>query len=556
MSITYLSLSKKLRELTNNPAATAISIAVGGNCNTEYLLPGLKVSLAEAGINAEIKNIDYGSWIQTAQQNSLQADFWVVWLSSLAATKGGTATYNLDYANINNIVQHLITNKSKVLLILPEQMQISRDYYAPLYKEYLQAKHTLLQTLPSEVLFIDPEVIHTELGSANWYAARYWGLSKLPFHPNAVANLSCYTANIIAKCIKPSVKAIVVDLDNTLWGGVVGEDGVDNLLLDVNAEGHPYIQMQFLLKHLSQQGIPLCVVSKNNLEDAQAPFLQRDEMLLKLEDFVYFVANWEAKSKNIGDIARKLKLSVDSICFIDDSVYERTETKCALPTLIVPEMPNDPADRIATLINSGMFVIPNLSQEDLDRATYYKADVKREAFANSVDPEAYLQALNMQLTPIQIDPSNIQRVVSLINRTNQFNLTNKRHTVQDVMHLINLPGTYAYCYQLQDKFGDSGIIGVLIAIRDAASMHIDTFLMSCRVLNRKVEYAIYQHFIGWARNNNINQISAEYVKSNKNILVADLYSKFGLTIIAASNEATKFASTDFNDIIHPITINH
>lgn len=541
--------------MPTNPDAKCLTIAVGGNCSTDFLLPGIQVRLAEAGLQSQIINLDYDSWMQTVQQQQVQADFWVIWISSLGATKGGTDNYTLDFSNILQAIQSLINNKAKVVVVLPEKMQISKDFYAPLFRDYLHTKNTLLSMLPPEVLLVDPETVHSSLGDANWYASRYWSLSKAVCHPNAIAAMSLQVGNLIAKCIKPAVKAVIVDLDNTLWGGVVGEDGVDNLLLDVNSEGRAYIQMQYLLKTLAAQGIPISVVSKNNLEDAKAPFLQREEMLLKLEDFVYFTANWEPKSENIQEIATKLNLNVDSICFIDDSVYERIEVQTALPTAIVPELPNDPDARVGMLVDSGIFVIPHLSKEDLERAQFYKSDVRRSEFLTDVvDVGQYLTGLEMQLEPIEIAENNLQRVVALINRTNQFNLTNKRHTAQDVQQLLAQPDTYAYCYRLQDKFGDSGIIGVLIATRLDATMHVDTFLMSCRVLNRKVEDAIFDHFMNWCRSKSITNIAAEYVKSAKNILVQDLYSKFGLTVMQANDTKTTFATSQLCILQHPIKL--
>jgi FkbH-like protein len=555
MTLTYLDLIKRQKELTSHDSDKKLKIAIGGNCSTDFLLPGLKVKLASLNLATELINLEYNSWLAEIQKNQISADVWVIWLSSLGATNGGTTDYNLDFESIIQASNHLITLKSKVVLILPEKMQISRDQFSPLFNDYQNTKSTLLGSLPKEVIVVDPEIIHASLGDAAWYAGRYWNFSKLACHPNATAELSWYIANLIAKTIKPEVKAIVVDLDNTLWGGVVGEDGADNVLLDVNAEGRPFIQLQYLLKKLSQNGIPLSVVSKNNLEDAKLPFLTREEMILKLEDFVYFTANWEHKSKNIQEIADKLNLNIDSICFLDDSVYERSEIKAVLPNLIVPELPESADDRVPMLINSGLFIAPNISHEDLERAQYYKSDVKREEYRSSaLNFDQYLEHLEMVLAPIVIDTSNLQRVVALINRTNQFNLTNRRHTEQDMLALISQANTFAYCYNLQDKFGNSGIIGVLIAKHLGNKMLIDTFLMSCRVLNRKVEHAIFDHFISFATAQNIECIEAEYVHSAKNVLVKDLYANFGLKVAETNQNKTLYTATKLTAPQHPIIL--
>lgn len=546
-----------LKQLKSLPDLTGskIKIAVGGNCNTDFLLPGLKVKLADLHVANEIINLSYDSWLQTVQQNIVQADYWVVWLSSLGATSGGTKDYSFDLDNILAAINHLNAQNAKVILILPEKLEISFDMYAPLYQEYLELKNALISALPKQVLLIDPEVLHATMGDQQWYAGRYWSNFKAVCHPDAVTELACYTANIIAKSIRPQVKAVVVDLDNTLWGGVVGEDGVENLLLDPNAEGRPFIQMQFLLKQLSDRGIPLCVVSKNNIADAKAPFESREEMLLKLDDFVYFVANWEHKSKNIQEIADKLKLNVDSICFLDDSVHERAEIRSALPTLIVPELPDEANARIGILVSSGIFTTPNLSSVDLERAQYYKTEVKREELqAKAVDFKDYLIGLEMQLEPIAISADNLPRVVSLINRTNQFNLTNRRHTAAELAQIIATPGVFAYCYKLQDKFGDSGIIAVLIATKNDNNMHIDTFLMSCRVLNRHVEFAIYEHFIDAIKQSHINNLTAEYIKSAKNILVQDLYLDLGFTVVDANISHTKYICHEQKAPWHSISL--
>lgn len=547
---------KKAKELDDFNGQTKIKIAVGGNCNTDFLSPALKVRLATQHIESEVMSLEYDSWLQTVQLNKVEADVWVIWLSSLGATNGGTKPFALDLDQIIATLTCLVDAKKKVMLVLPERMDICADYYSPLFQQYQRIKNQLIAELPSSVLVIDPEIIHATLGSTEWYAARYWTTSKLVCHPDAIAALSWYMGNILAKSIKPEVKAVIVDLDNTLWGGVVGEDGTDNLLLDVNTEGRPFIQMQFFLKHLSDQGIPISVVSKNNLEDAKLPFLHNQDMLLTLDDFVYFTANWEHKSKNIEDIARKLKLNLDAICFIDDSVYERTEVRAALPTLIVPELPSDPDERVGMLVQSGLFTTPHVSSDDIERASYYKSDVKRESFlSNVLSFDDYLNGLDMILEPQPIDDTNLQRVISLIHRTNQFNLTNRRHALTDLREMLDQKGIFAYCYKLKDKFGDSGTIGVLLAKKVAEKMCIDTFLMSCRVLNRKVEYAIFAHFIGWLNERGMPLIEGEYNKSAKNALVQDLYLNLGLNPIKTDEEGNVVFSGGYLTMpTHPLKI--
>ena len=557
MKTLYHEMVKKAREISFDERDNKITVAVGGNCNTDFLLPGLKVTLATQRLANKIIPLEYNSWMQVAQQGKVDADFWVIWLSSLGATQGGTQHFSFDLENTMRTVMHLVQQKKKVLLILPERMEICTDYYAPLFQDYYFIKNQLLSLIPKEVLIIDPEITHAFLGDADWYASRYWTSSKVPCHPDAAAMLSSVIGNLIAKSIKPEVKAVIVDLDNTLWGGVVGEDGVDNLLLDVNSEGRPFIQMQFFLKQLSDRGIPISVVSKNNLDDAKQPFLVHRDMPLKQDDFVYFVANWEHKSKNIQNILTKLRLNADSVCFIDDSMYERAEVKAALPSLIVPDLSSDPDDRVGMLMASGLFVTPSLSNDDIERTKYYKSDVKREDFLSEVvDFNQYLSGLSMVLKPRMIDDTNIQRVLALIHRTNQFNVTNRRHTLQDLLALIAQENTYAFCYELVDKFGDSGIIGTLIAKKVANTMVIDTFLMSCRVLNRQVEYAMFDHFIEWIRMRAIKVVEGEYVQSTKNTVVENLYLNLGLTQKLTNEERTLY-STEYRCIpvpTHPITI--
>jgi FkbH-like protein len=528
-----------------------LTIAVGGNVNTDFMLPAVVAGLAAHGIDAETIGLEYDSWITAVLEQSVDADYWVIWLSSMGLSRGGTERREIDIVGITAALKQLAERGRTVIVVLPEALQTEDDLFSDFAAWRRRLVDDLDDAMPAAIIRYGAEHLQRRLGGDRWFAGRYWTMAKCPCHPDAASVLSADLARIIARCNKPAVRAVIVDLDNTLWGGVVGDDGPENLNLDPDGNGRPFIEMQRFLKDLQDRGIPLNVVSKNEPEQARRPFHERPEMILKLDDFVYFDASWDSKSIAIQRIIDELNLGVDQVCFLDDSPHERAEAAMFLPQLIVPALDEDPERWLGDLLASGLFLTPSNRKEDQTRVAMYKSERARKSEATArLDINDYLRSLEMELQVMPVAAANLPRVSSLVQKTNQFNLTTQRYSAVEIDVLAGNPDNYAYCFSVNDRFGASGIVAVLLARRDGADLDIEIFLMSCRVFNRGLEFAIAEHLAAWAQEHGVERIQGHYAPTAKNALVADLYLRLGFVEADSTDDERLFTATNIRPPIH------
>jgi FkbH-like protein len=326
-----------------------------------------------------------------------------------------------------------------------------------------------------------------------------------------------------------SRKCLVLDLDNTLWGGVVGDDGVERLVLGYGtAAGEGYAAFQRYARSLTGAGIVLAVCSKNDHAVAASAFRDHPEMVLKLDDFGSFVANWNDKASNLRQIAEALNLGLDALVFFDDNPAERALVRGELPMVAVPEVPADPAYYVRTLEDAGYFEAVSLTSDDLARARQYQDNGRRaQALDAATDMDSFLRGLEMTLQIGGLDAGSIVRVTQLINKTNQFNVTTRRYTEAELRAFGADPANVVMHFRLLDRFGDNGLIGVLLARGGDDRMVIDTLLMSCRVLGRGVEHAMINELVARAAARGIREIVGEYLPTARNGMVADLFGRLG-----------------------------
>ena len=502
---------------------TRLRCRLAGNCNTNFLEPALAVTLSAEGFAPDITSADFDGWIQAAIEGETPTDWWIVWLSSMGLTRGGAQRPELDVAAWRTAKAAILARGESLLVVPPEPLEWEEDPFSPFTAWRRHALQLIEDAFAPESVILPVENVQRRVGQALWHAPRYWTTAKIACHPDAVAAVGVTLGRTVARAIRPRVKAIVVDLDNTLWGGVVGDDGPEGLELDSNGEGRPFLDMQRFLLDLSGTGVPISVASKNDLEQASRPFKERPEMILKREDFVYFHASWNSKREAIEAIARDLNLGLDAICFLDDSPHERHEARTYLPELVVPELPDDPEERVSFLLRSGLFGTPIMRTEDRQRAKMYREEAGRqEALREAPDKATYLKSLDMRLRVERISAKNLPRAESLIQKTNQFNVTGRRNTGPRLMELAQDEAGYAYCASLRDRFGDSGIIGVLIARRGDGKAIIEDWVLSCRAFGRQVEDAMFDHLVAWAQGRGCENIETEFMLTRKNGLVPDI----------------------------------
>ncbi len=337
-------------------------------------------------------------------------------------------------------------------------------------------------------------------------------------------------ARLVAAKQGRSFKCLVLDLDNTVWGGVVGDDGLEGLALGQgSALGEAFVAFQDYARELSRRGVILAVCSKNDEANALEPFEAHPEMVLRRGDIACFVANWSDKATNIRTIARELNIGLDALVFIDDNPFERALVRQELPMVGVPEVSDDPTCFARALADAGYFEALAVTEDDRGRSSQYQANRERDALkATATDLPAYLRGLEMQLIWRRFDQIGLQRTAQLINKTNQFNLTTRRYTEDDVLAIMRDARAFGLQLRLLDRFGDNGIIAILIGrMVDEADLLIDTWLMSCRVLGRQVEPTSLNLIAEQARRLGARRLIGEYAPTKKNGMVRDHYAKLG-----------------------------
>ncbi|MDN3657625.1 HAD-IIIC family phosphatase [Ferruginibacter paludis] len=337
------------------------------------------------------------------------------------------------------------------------------------------------------------------------------------------------TVDIIAAGSGHFKKCLILDLDNTLWGGIIGDDGLENIQLGSLGIGKAFTEFQYWVKKLQKRGIIIAVCSKNTESIAKEPFEHHPDMILKLEDIAVFVANWENKADNIRKIQTILNIGFDSMVFLDDNPFERNMVRENLPDITVPELPEDPADYLEFLYTLNLFETVSFSGEDSERTKLYQLEAKRSVLQQSfVNEGDYLKSLAMVSLVEPFNKFNTPRVAQLSQRSNQFNLRTIRYTEKDIEAARLNESTFSFTFTLADKFGDNGMICVIILEKeDEQTLFIDTWLMSCRVLKRGMEHFALNTIVHFAKEKGFLYLKGEYIPTAKNEMVKNHYAELG-----------------------------
>ena len=423
----------------------------------------------------------------------------------------------------------------------------------------IEALNGALPTICTETgaILFDAAAVAEMVGTARWFDRTLYNLYKIPFWPDAAPLYCDHFARLLGAMRGKTRKCLVLDLDNTLWGGVIGDDGLEGIRLSPgSAEGESFRSVQRVALALRARGVLLAVSSKNDEINALAPFREHPDMLLRESDIAVFQANWNDKPSNLEAIARALNIGIDSLVLLDDNSAERAQVRSVLPMVAVPELPADPAHYADTLLAAGYFEALSFSKEDEARAESYATNALRaQLFEKLSDVGEYLSALEMRIEHGPFDALNRARIAQLINKTNQFNLTTRRYTEREVADME--VGAVAFTLQtrLADKYGDFGMIGVVIAKRGEAerarAWELDTWLMSCRVLGRRVEESMLATVVEAARRANIDGLIGIYSPTAKNGMVRDHYDKLGFTRTAERSDGSREYVLDIRDYRAP-----
>lgn len=509
-------------------------IAVLANHTSQFLAAALPLALGRRGVSVTLYDAGYDQWQREllapdAGVAQFAADVVLLSLSSCLLAFRTPAPSPLAFAD--GIAERILAAKARlsaefvVTLLEPLPEELDTGVWA---HEWRSAVNQRLRERLSGCVLVDLEPLIRRVGSDAWYSGRYLLSSKLPWHPDRSARHADYLARHISSLLARPIKLCVVDLDNTLWGGVVGELGAENVELDAQGPGLPHLRLQRFLLGLHAQGVLLAVCSKNNPEDA-LPVFQRREMLLSLAHFAAVEIGWRPKSEALRSILEQLNLSPTAVAFLDDHHLERGEIRHAFPEVHVPEWPDDPIDLVPQLVESGRFLIVRSSAEDRDRQEFYRIErVRQEARGAAPDLGEYYRQLQLRLVAQRVDEQSLERVLDLLAKTNQFNLTTRRHGRAELQAWLARSDVYVRAFRLSDAFGDYGLVGVLMAAPgEQGELVIDSWLLSCRAMGRTVEDAMFRHLWAFARERGFHQLAGDFIPSKKNAPVAELYPKLG-----------------------------
>ncbi|MCR5775305.1 MAG: HAD-IIIC family phosphatase [Lachnospiraceae bacterium] len=384
---------------------------------------------------------------------------------------------------------------------------------------------------PEGLTVVDMEYIASYVGKSLWFDQASYFLSKTGFSADALPVVCASFARLIAAASGRVFKCLVLDLDNTLWDGVVGDDGYDGINLDPHDPvGEAYRYFQNYVLELKKRGVILAVCSKNDEPNAKEPFEKNPDMILKLSDISCFVANWDDKVSNIKRIASTLNIGTDALVFVDDNPAERDIVRSYLPEVLVVDLPEDPSYYARALEESNAFSWIEITREDLNRTGTYAANARREELLETfADYDEYLRALEMEAETGDPQGSRMKRFAQLINKSNQFNLRTQRYSEEELSSMRQDPDTRLIYISLKDRFSEYGIISCIILKRTGEECFIDTWLMSCRVLKRGVELLAYDAVYEAAKEWGCSVITGEYLPTKKNGMVKSLYPDLGFT---------------------------
>lgn len=550
----------RLRRKGQPTAQRKIRLAVVSSTTTDLLVPILRLACFHRAIDAELYIAPYDNFRQeilnvTSGLYAFEPDVVLIatnWRDAHLPVFSETPERHVEEVldGYRQLWQTLLQRQSVIIIQHNFDLPASDPYgnlgvTQPGGRAYMlrRINQQMLQIAPTAVSILDLDQVSGIYGKQKWFDAPYWNMARQYPATDALPLLTDRQAALIAARLGLSKKVLALDLDNTLWGGIIGEDGVEGIKLGPpTAVGEAYQALQEYVLSLKERGILLVVCSKNNEDEAKIPFLKHDAMRLRLDDFVVFRANWIDKPTNLRTAAKLLNLGIDSFVFLDDNPVERALVRREIPEIAVPELGSDPSDYIATLERGSYFEAVSLSMEDRQRHSSYRANALREELQTSATSlDEFLAGLNMEAKIGSFTDAVLARVVQLIGKTNQFNLTTRRYNEAQIREMMASNDYWTHYFVLKDRFGDNGLIGLLIAHRaDASTWEVDTWLMSCRVIGRQMEEFMLQTLADAVQERGARYITGLYIPTAKNEMVATLYDRFGFVRVGEENGTVRY----------------
>jgi len=392
------------------------------------------------------------------------------------------------------------------------------------------------------VYSLDYDALVARHGSEHWHDERKWLTARLPIAAGYLLQMAREWMRFIVPLSGRTAKVLVVDLDNTLWGGVIGEDGMAGIKVGAEYPGAAYQALQRALLDLSRKGILLAVCSKNNLDDAMEALENHPGMLVRAKHFSAMRVNWTDKAQNLREIAQELKVGIDALAFLDDNPFEREQVRAALPEVTVIDLPKNPLEYASAVRNCAAFERLTLSSEDQQRTEMYAAQKQRAGAEQTFQSkEDFFRFLEQEAELEPVSDLTLARVAQLTQKTNQFNLTTRRYTEPQIAELFNRPEWHIFSIKVRDRFGDHGLVGVAIAHDEGEQCEVDAFLLSCRVIGRTVETALLAHLAESAAQRGRKRLVGWFLPTRKNAPARDFYEHHGFELQATSCEGSLWA---------------
>ena len=553
-----LKKSKKIKRELSESGTDFLhkKIAVLGGSTTHDIIRVLEVFLLDRGIEPEFYESEYAQYWQDVMFDNPELTEFAPDLIYVHTSNRNVTSYPAvadDAERIDAMLEEQYEHFRVMWDKIEEKYHcpvIQNNFEYPFYRllgnqeaVLLQGRISFLNRLNEkfyqyarshESFYIhDINYISAAYGLDKWSDPFYWHMYKYAMCMQAIPEFAYNLSNIIKSIFGKNKKSLVLDLDNTLWGGIVGDDGVENLEIGQETSmGQVYSEFQSYVKAQKEIGVMLNINSKNEYDNAIAG-LNHPDGILKPEDFILIKANWEPKSRNISAIAEELNILPDSLVFVDDNPAERNIVGVQNSGIAVPEI-GTPEQYIRVLDHAGFFEVTNLSEDDRKRGEMYKANMEREKQQqNFGDYREYLLSLEMKARIMAFEPMYMARIAQLSNKSNQFNLTTRRYTQSDIEQFAADENYITRYGKLEDKFGDNGVVSVVLGRKDMAgkALHLELWLMSCRVLKRDMEYAMMDAVVQECRTCGIATIYGYYYPTAKNSMVKEFYAAMGFAKI-------------------------
>jgi FkbH-like protein len=565
--------------LKEAPGFSSTRLAILGSATIDHLAPAIRVAGLRRRLLIDIQNGAYGQYRQdvldpSSSLRQFAPQTILFSLSGREVTAGVPLTASLE--EVDAIIGKFIgewrslwqkarsiynaTIVQQTFIDVTETLFGSYDRLVPAAPTRVVARlnDRLCEAVTEDnVLLLDVARACERDGIDAWFDEGRWLQGKLEIAPQAAPLYGDLAVRVLAAQRGLSKKCLVLDLDNTLWGGVIGDDGLEGIVIGQgSAAGESHLALQRYAKQLKERGVILAVCSKNDAKIAEAVFHEHPEMLLRRSDFAAFQANWDDKAENLKAIAARLNIGIDSLVFVDDNPVERARIRQSLPAVAVPELPDDAAHYVRCLSEAGYFEAVAFTSEDRQRAELYAANAKRESLLGSAQSmDDFLRGLEMSVVYGPFTTVDHARIVQLFNKTNQFNATTRRYTSEEITHLAERSDVLTLQFRLLDRIGDNGLVSAMILRPTDGgedALEIDNWIMSCRVFGRQLEFEAMNIAVEAARQLGIKRFFANYLATAKNNVISELYPSLGFTAVKEANVA-KGAKRWFLDLAGYVT---